>query len=189
VPACATAVPSGREPATFGSGDLFGRETAGSAGSEAASVSAVAPAAPGLFADPTTDATIAASARDPGFPLLVPTELANNSSLAPVEGVRRYRIQARGAGSWPAVNLSFQLGAAGLGQYWDVMETTMPSPPLFAQATDSVTVGGRAYEIVTDGSGVRDVAFRRRGTWYWVNNTINDGLTSAQMLGIAEHLT
>ncbi len=42
---------------------------------------------------------------------------------------------------------------------------------------------------ITDGSGVRDVAFRRRGTWYSVNNTINDGLTSAQMLGIAEHLT
>jgi len=48
--------------------------------------------------------------------------------------------------------------------------------------------GGRVYEIVTDGSGVRVVAFRRRGTWYWVNNTINDALTPAQMLEIAEHL-
>jgi hypothetical protein len=113
---------------------------------------------------------------------------AVNSTLAPVEGVRVYRIDARGAGSWPAVNLSFQFGPAGLGQYWDVMETTMPLPPLLAQATDSVTAGGRVYEIVNDGSGARVVAFRRRGTWYWVNNTINDALTPAQMLEIAEHL-
>ena len=148
----------------------------------------VVPTAPGLVTDATTDRAITATVRHPGFPLLVPTQFAENSTLAPVEGVRAYRIQARGAGSWPAVNLSFQLGAPGYGQYWDVMETTMPSPPLFAQAADSVSVGGQVYEIVNDGSGVRDVAFRRRGTWYWVNNTINDALSSAQMMGIAQHL-
>jgi len=138
--------------------------------------------------DPALTQAVASSLRRPGLRLLVPTRFAPNTSLAPVEGVRAYRILGRGGGSWPAVNLSFQLGAAGLGQYWDVMETTMTNPPLLEQATSTITKGTRRYQVLNDGTGVRDVAFRQNGVWYWINNTLLDALSAHQMVELAAGL-
>ncbi len=153
-----------------------------SSATTAASADATVPAPSGL------DASIVAAARPPGLRLLVPTRVTSSSSLAPVEGVRVYRIMRQGGGSWPAVNIAFQDGPSVLGQYWDVQETTMPSPPLLQEATRTVTQGGRTYEIIDDASNVRVVAFRQARTWYWINNTLSDALSPGQMMAIAAGL-
>jgi len=149
---------------------------------------AASAASAGVVADPGLGASIVAAARHPGLRLLVPTRVTSSSSLAQVEGVRVYRIMSQGGGSWPAVNIAFQDGPSVLGQYWDVQETTMPSPPLLQEATRTVVQGGRTYELIDDAGNVRIVAFRQAGTWYWINNTLNDALSPAQMMAIAAGL-
>jgi len=149
---------------------------------------ATARAAAGVVADPGLGASVAAAARHPGLRLLVPTRVTSYSSLSQIEGVRVYKIMGQSGGSWPAVNIAFQDGPSDAGQYWDVQETTMPSPPLLQEATRTVTTGGRTYELIDDASNLRIVAFRQSGTWYWIRNMLTDALSPAPMMDLAAGL-
>lgn len=144
-------------------------------------------AAPVRLVRDAAPARAAAGLGSTGLRLEVPTVVTPASRLAVTEGVRAYRIAPRGGGGgWPAVVFSFQDGPSGLGRFWDVQETTMPNPPLVDEATRTVTHGSRSYRLVEDGSGVRAVAFREGNVWIWVSNTLDNHLSPAQMVGIAE---
>ena len=57
------------------------------------------------------------------------------------------------------------------------------SPPLWIAETK--TIGGRTYEIYTDGDRVRLIAWRTKDAVYWVSNTLLQTLSRSQMIGIA----
>jgi hypothetical protein len=40
--------------------------------------------------------------------------------------------------------------------------------------------------FVDDGSAFHDIGWRTKGVLYWVSNTLNETLSNAQMLAIAE---
>jgi LCP family protein required for cell wall assembly len=75
------------------------------------------------------------------------------------------------------------------GQYWGVQGTTWRNPPLLAAAHQTRTVGGRSFDLYTDGGKLRLVAWHTPTAVYWVSNTLSLDLSNRQMLGIAASLT
>jgi polyisoprenyl-teichoic acid--peptidoglycan teichoic acid transferase len=75
------------------------------------------------------------------------------------------------------------------GQFWGVQGTTWHNPPLLAAAHQTERIGGRSFDLYTDGGKLRLVAWRTPEAVYWVSNTLSLDLTNRQMLGIAGSLT
>jgi hypothetical protein len=46
-------------------------------------------------------------------------------------------------------------------------------------------MNGREYEIFTDSGKVKVIAWHRGDNTYWVSNSLQQGLTNDQMMGIA----
>jgi len=124
-----------------------------------------------------------------GFRLLVPTVRPSLSRLSTQEGARAYRISKGSRGSWPAVTFTFE-DQSRIGRYWQVQETTMPAPPILEGANTTIVRKRlhRRYQIVFDGKNPRTLAFRTGGVWYWISNTLDTNLTSAQMIAVADGL-
>jgi hypothetical protein len=60
-----------------------------------------------------------------------------------------------------------------------------PDPPILDNPSETRTIHGRDYEIFVDGEKVKLVAWHRGENTYWVSNSLQQGLTNDQMLGIA----
>jgi hypothetical protein len=75
------------------------------------------------------------------------------------------------------------------GQYWGVQGTTWRNPPLLDAPHETRQIGGRSFELYTDGGKLRLVAWRTPKAVYWVANTLSLALSNKQMLGIAASLT
>ena len=50
------------------------------------------------------------------------------------------------------------------------------------------TIGGRTYQFYFNGSQIHMIAFVEHGTAYWVQNTLRDDLSNADMIAIAKSL-
>jgi len=59
-------------------------------------------------------------------------------------------------------------------------------PPILDDPTETRTVNGREYLIFTDSGKVKIVAWHRGENTYWISNSLQQGLTNEQMMGIAE---
>jgi polyisoprenyl-teichoic acid--peptidoglycan teichoic acid transferase len=58
-------------------------------------------------------------------------------------------------------------------------------PPILDSPTETREMNGREYEIFTDSGKVKVVAWHRGDNTYWVSNSLQQGLTNDQMMGIA----
>jgi LCP family protein required for cell wall assembly len=58
-------------------------------------------------------------------------------------------------------------------------------PPILASPTETREMNGREYEIFTDSGKVKVIAWHRGDNTYWVSNSLQQGLTNDQMMGIA----
>jgi LCP family protein required for cell wall assembly len=76
--------------------------------------------------------------------------------------------------------------AGSEGEYYGIEGMNWTNPPLFANPTSTATIDGRTYMFVDDGSAFHDIGWRTKGVLYWVSNTLNETLSNAQMLAIAE---
>jgi LCP family protein required for cell wall assembly len=76
--------------------------------------------------------------------------------------------------------------AGSEGEYYGIEGMNWTNPPLFANPTGTETIGGRTYMFVDDGSAYHDIGWREGGVLYWVSNSLNETLSNAQMLAIAE---
>jgi LCP family protein required for cell wall assembly len=72
-----------------------------------------------------------------------------------------------------------------LGGYYDFEGSDWLNPPLFAHARKE-TIGGKHYLLVDDGSHIHVLGWRSGKVLYWVNNTLLEDLSNAQMLAIAK---
>jgi LCP family protein required for cell wall assembly len=76
--------------------------------------------------------------------------------------------------------------AGSEGEYYGIEGTNWAHPPLFANPNGTQTIDGRTYMFVDDGSAYHDIGWRDGGVLYWVSNTLNETLSNAQMLAIAQ---
>ena len=135
----------------------------------------------------TTSAADLAAARHAAsrlpFPLVFP---AVRDVVGPPTApyVRNYEIHGPGGGIFPAFSEVFDTGV--LGQYYDVQGTTWTNAPLFANPSETVSVGGRRLQLFYAGAHLVNVAWRTGHAIYWVHNSLLDAVTNATMLAIAE---
>jgi LCP family protein required for cell wall assembly len=73
-----------------------------------------------------------------------------------------------------------------VGDYYGIEGMSWLNPPLFANPSATSTIDGRTYMFVDDGSSFHDIGWREHGALYWVSNSLQETLTNAQMLAIAE---
>ncbi len=142
----------------------------------------VSPAAIGLYPTPSSDMTAAINAgTSVPFRMLYP-----NLQTGPAvqEEVRAYSLRDQQNHVRHAYVAVFQQNA--LGGYYDVEGTDWTNPPIIANPSREATIGPRHYIFIDDGAHIHLIAWREHGALYWVNNTLLEDLTNAQMLAIAE---
>jgi hypothetical protein len=115
------------------------------------------------------------------FPLLVPTVLERASFPDRRTPVRVYKVAGR-----PAVRLVFTNGG-GL-EYWGIQMTSWRDAPILKDPNETVTLGGRRFELHYSGPKLHMVVLRRRGAAYWVVNTLDNALSNETMLAVAKGL-
>ncbi len=57
---------------------------------------------------------------------------------------------------------------------------------MFANPSATLTIHGRKYMFIDDGSHWHDIGWRSGNALYWVSNTLLEDLSNAQMLALAE---
>jgi LCP family protein required for cell wall assembly len=106
------------------------------------------------------------------------------STWAPGLGYTQFRAYTVRTPSGPA-RAAVVVGTTPQGGYWDVQALAWTNPPILASPDATRTIGGRNYLLFYDGAKLRLVAWRLRGTAYWVSNTLDDELSNAVMLSLA----
>jgi LCP family protein required for cell wall assembly len=71
------------------------------------------------------------------------------------------------------------------GGWYGLEGTSWTDPPLFDHA-DTRYHGGRGYLEVGNGHHIHDIGWIDHGILYWINNTLFDDLSDAQMVALAE---
>jgi hypothetical protein len=117
-----------------------------------------------------------------GFRLMTPHVIESGSYFAQNSPVRAYN-PAPGHG---AVCLTFHTAAGNV--YWQIEETNWNDAPVIRHPTQTVTLGGRTYDLYTTGGNIHMVVLRENGASYWVVNTLRDELSNETMLAIAKGL-
>ncbi len=72
-----------------------------------------------------------------------------------------------------------------LSSYWSIQAMRWQNPPAIADPSSTQTIRGRKYLLFYQGDHLHMVAWKKRGTLYWVLNTLDDELSNDVMMGIA----
>jgi len=121
--------------------------------------------------------------QDKGLSIYYPTVFRQGSSFE--EAPRSYRLKDDEGKVHQAYRMVITRDAAG-GEYYGVQGTTWKDPPILAsEDPDTVSQGGRTFEVHRDGDRVRLVAWRTSKGAYWVSNTLLQSLSGRQMLAVA----
>jgi LCP family protein required for cell wall assembly len=147
----------------------------------------------GLPSDVTRDATTYRAdfqtANGPAnFPVLYPTVRQDASTFVPWvhSPIRTYNIKDAGGGN---NSLYAYWGYNGIaGSYWGIEETRFTNAPILANPDQRRKLDGRTYQFYFNGSHIHMVAFIEHGTAYWVQNTLRDDMSNADMIAIARSL-
>jgi LCP family protein required for cell wall assembly len=164
------------------------------------------PAGPPSTITPTTEyrPDFLHAARTLHFPVLYPTVAQASSTFCPwvptpvgpgqlscqgtsTSPTRIYRIGAAGKG-WNSMYAVFSIPSGGLVDYWGIEETKFTDAPILQTPNAKRVLGGRTYLFFFNGSHIQTVAFIENGAAYWVENTLLDDLTNAEMIAIARSL-
>ena len=147
----------------------------------------------GLPSDVTRDSTYRAyfqQASGPAnFPVLYPNVRQDASTFVPwvTTPVRTYTIKEAGGGNNSLYGYWGYNGIAGA--YWGIQETRFTKAPILANPDQKRKLDGRTYQFYFNGSHIHMVAFIDHGTAYWVQNTLRDDMSNADMIAIARSLT
>ncbi|MFN8161159.1 MAG: LCP family protein [Solirubrobacterales bacterium] len=151
-----------------------------------------APGDDGLVPEPTAGKLAGeAVARKvgPGFGVFYPTRLpsgsylVSNSSYEHIQNPRAYHLRDTGGDIHGAYRMTLQLpqgdyfGLQGIRGWGD--------PPILSGPSETITYGGRDFDVYYDGDRVRLVAWHQGDNTYWVANSLLQTLTNQQMVGIA----
>lgn len=129
-----------------------------------------------LFPDGGRGAALLASVRD-GIRTCAPTALPPGF-FWPADAARSYVLAGH-----PAIAL-YATAGSGDSPLW--MYTTWTNPPILRDPSGTLTRGRRTYELYTEHGELRQIAWRIGATQAWLTNTLQDRLTNAQMIALAE---
>jgi len=116
------------------------------------------------------------------FPMMVPTKIADGSSLDPERPMRVYRIDPDS--KHKAIRLTYRL--AGGNEYWGVQMTDWDDAPVLGDRNFVRRIGGRRYELYYNGPHLHMVVLRTDGASYWVVNSLLDRLSNETMIAVAK---
>jgi hypothetical protein len=116
------------------------------------------------------------------FSVYYPKVAVSGASLLP-DHSRAYDIYDRGGHKYRAYRMVFKTD--DLGQYYGVQGTSWAGPPILDNPSERRKIGGRTYELFSDGSRLRLVSWRSGKAVFWVSNTLLSSLTNQQMLALA----
>ena len=115
------------------------------------------------------------------FPMMVPTKIADSSSLDAERPMRVYRIDPDG--KHKAIRLTYRLGT---NEYWGIEMTDWDDAPVLGDRNFVRRIGGRGYELYYNGPHLHMVVLRTDGASYWVVNSLLDRLSNETMIAIAK---
>jgi len=145
----------------------------------------------GLAAVKTTVMNSGISKDFTAAPIYVPRLLQNGATYRDNDS-RGYDIASAGgrAFPWQGYRLVVQVDGArgGIGQYYGIQGTSWKDPPVLDMATDEVRLAGRTFRIEYDGARIRRLIWKTPNGTYWVNNSLKNSLTNAEMRAIARSL-
>jgi LCP family protein required for cell wall assembly len=140
------------------------------------------PAAIGLY--PTSQSArqeaFSAAVQTP-FPVIYPDL---QTGPATPQGTRAYTLEDPQHHRHHAFVEVFQQNIQG--GYYDVEGMDWTNPPLIAHPNQEVSLGGRHYLFIDDGSAIHVIAWHEGGVLYWVSNTLREDLSNPQMINIAQ---
>ena len=142
-----------------------------------------------MHADPTAYRTDFAAVNGPAsFPVMYPTVVQDASSFQPwiTTPVRLYTI-SQGGGHNNSLYGYWQYNGIP-GSYWGIEETKFVDAPILQSPDQTRHLDGRTYRFYFNGSHIHMVAFIQNGTAYWVQNTLIDDVSNADMIAIARSL-
>jgi len=120
------------------------------------------------------------------FPVLLPAfetgEATANDPSGPNDA-RAYTITDESGHVYQGYRVDWQQNTGG---YYGIEATNWLNPPLFANPSATLSINGRTYMFIDDGSHWHDIGWRSGNALYWVSNTLLEDLTNAQMLALAE---
>ena len=130
---------------------------------------------------PSLAQAAAANLAGAGIPVYYPQLLRAGAIYA--ADSRVYALADERGVAHHAYRLVVQMGSPG--DYYGIQGTDWQNPPILSASHDTVTTGGRRFEVFYTGSHIRLVAWRAGGAVYWLSNTLLQALTNQQMLAIA----
>ena len=142
-----------------------------------------------MQSDPTAYRADFASVNGPAnFPVLYPAATQNASVFQPwiSTPVRLYTI-AQAGGHNNSLYAYWQYNGIP-GSYWGIEETRFTDAPILQSPDQTRKLDGRTYRFYFNGSHIHMVAFIQNGTAYWVQNTLIDDMSNADMIAIARSL-
>ncbi len=119
-----------------------------------------------------------------GFPMMVPTVVADGSWIDDERPIRLYRIDPEG--KHKTIRLTYKF--SGRPEYYGVQMTDWNDAPVLASRSFVRNLGGRKFELFYDGPRLHMIALRTPKATYWVVNTLLDQLSNETMIAIAKGL-
>ncbi len=120
------------------------------------------------------------------FPLLYPTVTQNDSEVPSSYPIRAYHI-ANAGHHWSSLYAYFNMPSTP-GASWGIEETRFTDAPILDDPSATRKIGPRTYRFYFNGPHIHMIAFIQSGTAYWVQNTLLDDLSNADMIAIAKSL-
>jgi LCP family protein required for cell wall assembly len=120
-----------------------------------------------------------------GFPVYYPKRLVPGSSFA-ADAPRTYTIDAPGNHRYRAYKMVVSTGY--IGEYYGVMGTSWPDPPILNSPSETRIYGGRQFLLFYSGDRLRLVGWKTRHASYWISNTLLQTLSAQEMIGVARSL-
>jgi LCP family protein required for cell wall assembly len=120
------------------------------------------------------------------FPLLYPTVTQDSSEVPSTYPIRAYHIPYAGhhlSSLYAYFDMPSRPGAS-----WGIEETRFTDAPILAAPSATRKIGHRTYRFYFNGSHIHMIAFTQSDTAYWVQNTLLDDLSNADMIAIAKSL-
>jgi LCP family protein required for cell wall assembly len=120
------------------------------------------------------------------FPVFYPKAIVAGAGYLP-DHSRAYDIFDRGHHKYRAYRIVVR--TEDIGQYYGIQGTTWSGPPILDNPSERRAIGGRRFELFSDGTRLRVVAWRSGKAVYWISNTLLHTLTNKQMLGLARSVS
>jgi polyisoprenyl-teichoic acid--peptidoglycan teichoic acid transferase len=115
------------------------------------------------------------------FPVYYPTQLRQGTVYAQDPHVYAI-LHATGNRKYQAYKMVMK---TGLGEYYGIMGTTWPNPPILRSPSETRNIKGRTFLLYYDNDRLRMVAWKTPTGTYWLSNTLLQDLSEQEMLGIA----